>query len=98
MTFWLIYAAGRGPLLGLNAAATRRRPSMPMRTAGVMPTRGGAYCTGCGLRLVGGSRGHDVVLVEDWSDLVGYARVIRLDADGLTGGSDPPADGAALDW
>lgn len=44
------------------------------------------------------ARGHDVKLVEPWSDLMGHAHVVRLDADGLTGGSDPRADGAALGW
>jgi gamma-glutamyltranspeptidase/glutathione hydrolase len=44
-------------------------------------------------------RGHDVRLVEDWSDLMGHAHVIQIDADGtLRGGSDPRADGAALGW
>ena len=43
-------------------------------------------------------RGHDVQVVEDWSDLVGHAQLIRLDDDGLVGGSDPRADGAALGW
>jgi gamma-glutamyltranspeptidase/glutathione hydrolase len=42
------------------------------------------------------ARGHEVRLVEDWSDLMGHAHVIQLDADGLCGGSDPRADGAAL--
>jgi gamma-glutamyltranspeptidase/glutathione hydrolase len=42
------------------------------------------------------SRGHDVRLVEAWSDLMGHAHVIRVDADGFTAGSDPRADGAAL--
>jgi gamma-glutamyltranspeptidase/glutathione hydrolase len=42
------------------------------------------------------ARGHEVRLVEEWSDLMGHAHVIRLDADGLRGGSDPRADGAAL--
>ena len=41
-------------------------------------------------------RGHDVQLVEDWSDLMGHAQLIRLDPDGLVGASDPRADGAAL--
>ncbi len=41
-------------------------------------------------------RGHDVSAAEEWSDLMGHAQVIRLDADGFTGGSDPRADGAAL--
>jgi gamma-glutamyltranspeptidase/glutathione hydrolase len=41
-------------------------------------------------------RGHDVGVVEDWSDLMGHAQVIRVDSDGLSGGSDPRADGAAL--
>ncbi len=41
-------------------------------------------------------RGHDVRVVEAWSDLMGHAHVIRLGADGLTGASDPRADGAAL--
>jgi gamma-glutamyltranspeptidase len=44
------------------------------------------------------SRGHDVTLVEEWSDLVGHAQVIRIDADGFVGASDPRADGAALGW
>src|SRR6185295_18109309 len=42
-------------------------------------------------------RGHDVQVVDAWSDLMGHAQLIRLDHDGLTGGSDPRADGAALD-
>ncbi len=41
-------------------------------------------------------RGHDVQLVDDWSDLMGHAQLIRLDPDGLVGASDPRADGAAL--
>jgi gamma-glutamyltranspeptidase/glutathione hydrolase len=40
-------------------------------------------------------RGHDVRVVEPWSDLMGHAHVIRLDPEGLVGGSDPRADGAA---
>jgi gamma-glutamyltranspeptidase/glutathione hydrolase len=42
------------------------------------------------------ARGNQVLVVEDWSDLMGHAQVIALDADGLRGGSDPRADGAAL--
>jgi gamma-glutamyltranspeptidase/glutathione hydrolase len=41
------------------------------------------------------TRGHDVQVVEAWSDLMGHAQVVRLDPDGLVGGSDPRADGAA---
>ncbi len=41
-------------------------------------------------------RGHDVRVVEAWSDLMGHVQVIGLDASGLRGGSDPRADGAAL--
>jgi gamma-glutamyltranspeptidase/glutathione hydrolase len=41
-------------------------------------------------------RGHEVRLVEPWSDLMGHAQVIGLEPDGLRGGSDPRADGAAL--
>ena len=41
-------------------------------------------------------RGHEVQVVEDWSDLMGHAQLIRLDPDGLVGASDPRADGAAL--
>jgi oxamate amidohydrolase len=41
-------------------------------------------------------RGHDVQVVEDWSDLVGHAQLIGLDGDDLVGASDPRADGAAL--
>jgi oxamate amidohydrolase len=43
-------------------------------------------------------RGHDVQVVEGWSDLMGHAQLVRLDADGLTGASDPRADGAAAGW
>jgi gamma-glutamyltranspeptidase/glutathione hydrolase len=43
-------------------------------------------------------RGHDVHVVEDWSDVMGHAQLIRVDADGLVGASDPRADGAALGW
>ena len=43
------------------------------------------------------ARGHDVKVVDAWSDLMGHAQAIALDADGLLrGGSDPRADGAAL--
>jgi gamma-glutamyltranspeptidase len=38
-------------------------------------------------------RGHEVRVVDAWSDLMGHAQVIRLGADGLRGGSDPRADG-----
>jgi oxamate amidohydrolase len=41
-------------------------------------------------------RGHEVNVVDGWSDLMGHAQLIRVDADGLVGGSDPRADGAAL--
>ncbi|MBI1847748.1 MAG: gamma-glutamyltransferase [Candidatus Rokubacteria bacterium] len=44
------------------------------------------------------ARGHDVKVVDAWSDLVGHAQVIRLDDGVLAGGSDPRADGAALAW
>jgi gamma-glutamyltranspeptidase len=44
------------------------------------------------------SRGHEVEVLEDWSDLMGHAQLIRVDPDGLSGGSDPRADGAALGW
>jgi gamma-glutamyltranspeptidase/glutathione hydrolase len=43
-------------------------------------------------------RGHEVSVGEEWSDLMGHAQAIRIDADGLVGGSDPRADGAALGW
>jgi gamma-glutamyltranspeptidase/glutathione hydrolase len=45
-----------------------------------------------------GRRGHDVRVVEAWDDVMGHAQVIRLDARGMTGGSDPRADGAAAGW
>ena len=41
-------------------------------------------------------RGHDVEVVDGWSDLMGHAQLIRIDPTGLTGASDPRADGAAL--
>jgi len=44
------------------------------------------------------ARGHAVEVVEGWSDLMGHAQAIRIDADGFAGGSDPRADGAALGW
>ncbi|PYN96638.1 MAG: gamma-glutamyltransferase [Candidatus Rokuibacteriota bacterium] len=43
-----------------------------------------------------GERGHDVRVVEAWSDLMGHAQCIALDDGILLGGSDPRADGAAL--
>jgi oxamate amidohydrolase len=43
-------------------------------------------------------RGHEVQVVEPWSDLMGHAQAIALDADGLRAGSDPRADGAAKGW
>src|SRR5206468_1073039 len=43
-------------------------------------------------------RGHDVRLVEEWSDLMGHAQGITIDNDGLRGGSDPRADGVARGW
>jgi oxamate amidohydrolase len=41
-------------------------------------------------------RGHEVEIVGGWSDLMGHAQLIRIDRAGLTGASDPRADGAAL--
>ncbi len=43
-------------------------------------------------------RGHDVRVVEPWSDTMGHAQAIRLDPDSglLVGGGDPRADGPAL--
>jgi gamma-glutamyltranspeptidase len=41
-------------------------------------------------------RGHEVEIVEGWSDLMGHAQLISIDQAGLTGASDPRADGAAL--
>jgi gamma-glutamyltranspeptidase/glutathione hydrolase len=40
-------------------------------------------------------RGHDVKIVEAWSDLMGHAQAIGIGTD-LTGSSDPRADGAAI--
>jgi gamma-glutamyltranspeptidase/glutathione hydrolase len=40
-------------------------------------------------------RGHDVVVVDGWSDLMGHAQMIRVTDDGLEGASDPRADGVA---
>lgn len=40
-------------------------------------------------------RGHDVKVVEEWSDVMGHAQAIAV-ADDLTGASDPRADGAAV--
>ena len=40
------------------------------------------------------SRGHDVNVIEEWSDLVGHAQAISV-AEELTAASDPRADGAA---
>ena len=41
-------------------------------------------------------RGHDVRLVEPWSDLMGHAQLLAFTDGGLVGASDPRADGAAL--
>ena len=42
------------------------------------------------------ARGRDASVVEAWSDLMGHAQLIRVDADGFTGGSDPRAEGGAV--
>jgi gamma-glutamyltranspeptidase/glutathione hydrolase len=42
-----------------------------------------------------GDRGHDVKIVEPWSDVMGHAQVVGMGAD-LIGASDPRADGAAF--
>jgi oxamate amidohydrolase len=45
------------------------------------------------------ARGHDVRMVEEWSDIMGHAHVIEIGADGaLRSGTDPRADGGALGW
>jgi gamma-glutamyltranspeptidase/glutathione hydrolase len=44
------------------------------------------------------ARGHDVRVVEAWSDLMGHAQAIAIENGVLLGGSDPRADGAALGW
>lgn len=46
------------------------------------------------------ARGHDVKMGEDWDDLFGHAHAIWLEggAAGLSGGSDPRADGGALGY
>ena len=45
------------------------------------------------------ARGHDVTIAGAWDDLFGHAHAIRLDdRDGLIGGSDPRADGAAVGY
>jgi gamma-glutamyltranspeptidase/glutathione hydrolase len=42
-------------------------------------------------------RGHDVRVLEPWSDTAGHAQAIRVEPDGLLiGGGDPRADGPAL--
>ena len=41
-------------------------------------------------------RGHPVEIVDEWSDLMGHAQVAELTPDGLRGGSDSRADGAAV--
>lgn len=41
-------------------------------------------------------RGHEVQVVEDWSDLMGHAHLIEIGPDDLVGASDPRADGAAI--
>ena len=44
------------------------------------------------------ARGHEVKVAGEWDDLFGHAQCIWIDPDGrgLTGGSDPRADGGAL--
>ena len=38
-------------------------------------------------------RGHEVQVVDGWSDLMGHAQMIHLETASLRGGSDPRADG-----
>jgi gamma-glutamyltranspeptidase/glutathione hydrolase len=51
---------------------------------------------GDGVATALAERGHDVRVVEPWSDLMGHAQCIALTDGVLLGGSDPRADGAAL--
>ena len=51
---------------------------------------------GDGIRESLRERGHEVEVVEAWSDLMGHAQLIRIEPTGFTGASDPRADGAAL--
>jgi oxamate amidohydrolase len=51
---------------------------------------------GDGVRESLRERGHEVEVVEAWSDLMGHAQLIRIEPTGFTGASDPRADGAAL--
>jgi gamma-glutamyltranspeptidase len=41
-------------------------------------------------------RGHDVQIVDPWSDLMGHAQLLAIEDGQLTAASDPRADGAAL--
>jgi gamma-glutamyltranspeptidase/glutathione hydrolase len=45
-------------------------------------------------------RGHEVQVVEAWSERMGHAQAIRIDAESgaLQGGADPRGDGVALGW
>lgn len=56
----------------------------------------GRFAPGVAAALAG--RGHDVRVVEEWSDLMGHAHVIEIAGGELIGGSDPRADGAAVGW
>ena len=51
---------------------------------------------GDGIRESLRERGHEVEVVEAWSDLMGHVQLIRIEPTGFTGASDPRADGAAL--
>jgi gamma-glutamyltranspeptidase/glutathione hydrolase len=41
------------------------------------------------------ARGHDVIVTEPYSDLMGHAQAIAMTQEGLLGGSDSRADGCA---
>ncbi len=43
-------------------------------------------------------RGHDVQVVEGWSDVMGHAQMIAIGPDGIHAASDPRSDGSALAW
>jgi gamma-glutamyltranspeptidase len=85
---------GYGPQAAVEAprwlfGRTWGEPSKALRLEGRFPPEVAAS-----LR----ERGHDVRVVEDWSDVMGHAHLIRIDDDGFTAGSDPRADGAARGW
>lgn len=95
----LVAVATRVIDLGLDVQAAVEAPRWVYGRTWGAPTRAlsieGRFGDGVAADLV--RRGHDVRVLDGWTDTAGHAQALRLAPDGLlVGGGDPRADGPAL--